>query len=98
MDRDEYVEAVKKIRVMLASDADAQCPCPKTKCEWHGNCYACVRIHRHYGDHVPNCLQPLLKEKIQALAGVAEMTAEEKPKTPDEYWDYVREVAPADKV
>ncbi|MEI7832194.1 MAG: hypothetical protein WCJ56_03215 [bacterium] len=96
MDRDQYVEVIKEIRAMLASDVDAPCSCPKTKCEWHGNCYACVRIHRHYSDHVPNCLQHILKDKVQAIARAAEMTAEKKPMTPDEYWDYVREVAPLD--
>ncbi len=97
MTKKEYVKVVKGIRAMLASDVDAKCTCPKTKCEWHGRCHECVRVHRHSGDHVPNCLQFMLQDRIRELARVAEMTAEPKPKTPDEYWDHVRKVAPLKK-
>ena len=97
MTKKKYLGVVKDIRKMLAGKESAVCPCPKHKCEWHGRCYECVRIHRHFGDHVPNCLQPMLQEKVQALTGVAEMTATPKPKTPDAYWDYVNRVAPRKK-
>jgi len=33
----------------------------------------------------------MLDEKINALAGIVEMTTEKKPYTPAEYWQYVRE-------
>lgn len=97
MDKDEYVDLIKQIREMLASGAEAKCSCPKTKCEWHGDCYNCIRIHRHFGDHVPNCLQFILQNKVKELARAAEMTAEPKPKTPDEFWDHVNEVAPPEQ-
>jgi hypothetical protein len=82
---------------MLASDKEAECSCPKTKCEWHGDCYNCIRIHRHFGDHVPNCLQFILQDKIREIARAVEMTAERKPMTPDEYWDHVNRVAPLEE-
>ena len=47
-------------------------------------------MHRYYADHIPNCLQPFVREKISALARVAELVTGEKEKTPSEYWDYVR--------
>lgn len=40
---------------------------------------------------VPRCLQPILKDKIKALASAAELYTNEKDRTPDEYWLYVRE-------
>ena len=95
--KEDFVNTVKKIRGILASAAEAKCSCPKTKCEWHGDCYNCVRIHRHFGDHIPNCLQFIIHDKIKELARAAEMKVEPKKKTPDEYWDYVNEVAPPDK-
>lgn len=95
--KEEYIDLVKEIRAMLASDAEAECSCPKTKCEWHGDCYNCIRIHRHFGDHVPNCLQFILKNQIEELARAADMTVEPKPQTPDEYWEAVNQVAPPDK-
>ena len=90
MTKEEYYELIKSIRAELASDACRECSCPKTSCEWHGNCHACVRLHRIHGDHVPNCLQPIMDDKLAALVAVAEMTVEKKPHTPPEYWAYVR--------
>ena len=89
MDKNEYVEVIKGIRSFLSTDEDKNCTCPKIKCEWHGKCYECVRIHRHYGDHIPNCLQFIFKDRIKEIAKAAEMNAESKTKTPDEFWDYV---------
>lgn len=60
-------------------------------CEWHGKCKECVAFHRYYKNHIPNCLQPIIDEKINALAGVAEMTTQKKAHTPSEYWHYVNE-------
>lgn len=97
MDKDQFVEFVKSTRKFLASDEEAECPCPKTKCEWLGKCYECVRLHRHSGNHVPNCLQFILEDKVREIARAAEMTVEKKPMTPPEYWDQVNAVAPPDK-
>jgi hypothetical protein len=93
----KYVKVIKGLRAMLASSQDARCTCPKTKCEWHGRCYECVRIHRHAGDHIPNCMQPMLQAHVKEIARVCEMTAEPKPKTPDAYWDHIHKVAPLKK-
>lgn len=94
MGRDHYVSLMKEIRVMLASGKEARCSCPKTRCEWHGDCYNCIRIHRHFGDHVPSGLHFILQGKVKEIARAANMTAEKEPEIPDEYWDYVNEVAP----
>jgi len=95
--KEQFVTLVKDIRAMLASGTEASCSCPKTKCEWHGDCYNCVRIHRHFGDHVPNCLQFILQNKVKEIARAAEMKAAPIAKTPDEYWDHVKKTAPLDK-
>jgi hypothetical protein len=95
--KEDYLKFVQEIRTILASDAEAGCSCPKKKCEWHGDCYNCVRIHRHFGDHLPNCLQFILREKVKEIAGTVEMTVEPKEKTPPEYWDYVNRVDPPEK-
>jgi hypothetical protein len=34
-----------------------------------------------------------LKDKVKGIAQVAEMTANSKSKTPDEFWDYLNKVA-----
>lgn len=44
-----------------------------------------------FGNHVPNCLQFILDEKVAKIAEAAEMTVSKKPGTPSDYWDYVRQ-------
>ena len=92
--KEEFVDQVKEIREMLASGAEAQCSCPNVKCEWHGDCYNCVRIHRHYKDHVPRCIQLIMRDKVRALAQLVEFSVEDIPGSPCEYWDHLNRVAP----
>lgn len=42
------------------------------------------------GDHIPDCLNGIIKSKLEGIAHVAEMSVSKKPLTPSEYWDYVR--------
>jgi hypothetical protein len=93
-EKQNYLEEVKKLREMIRSGEYSRCPCPKTKCEWHGQCFECVMIHRYHRDHVPCCLQPLLRGWIAGLARAAELNIEPKPLRPGEYWDYINEVCP----
>lgn len=75
------------IRAMLASNQCAACSCPEKGCAYPGKCYECVRIHRHYADHLPACLQFILEDKLTALAEVAEMAVVPKSQTAEEFWD-----------
>lgn len=89
--KEVFYEHICKIRKILSDPENTQCICPKTACEWHGKCKECVALHRCFKNHIPNCLQPIIDEKINALAAIAEMTTEKKPHTPADYWQYVRE-------
>ena len=93
-DKEKYLEKIKECREMINTEKNRHCTCPKIKCEWHGKCFECVLLHRVNQDHIPCCLQPMLRSKIKDLAKVAEMFTEPKPLTPGEYWDYVNEVCP----
>lgn len=53
--------------------AKDHCPCLKA-CRYHGNCKECVAIHRAHGEHVPNCMRPLLNRKIKLLSELTEHT------------------------
>jgi hypothetical protein len=86
-----YSKVVKEIRNILNDPENLKCSCPKVKCEWHGKCRECVAIHRYYKDHLPNCFQEFVNDKIKAIAQIGELDVVEKEKTPSEYWDYVRE-------
>ena len=91
--KEEYYESVLENRRVATDPEITKCTCPKTSCDWHGKCKECVALHRHYGDHIPFCLQPVITDKIKALAGVAEMVTEKtnKETTPIEYQRYVQE-------
>ena len=49
------------------------CPCKKA-CRYHGNCKECVAIHRAHQEHVPNCMRPVLNQKIKLLSELTEHT------------------------
>lgn len=95
--KEEFVEQVKEIRDMLASGAELKCSCPNLKCEWHGDCFNCVRIHRHYKDHIPKCMQAIMREKVKELAHMVEFSVENIPNSPGEYWDHLNRVAPPER-
>jgi hypothetical protein len=89
--KEEYYQMILENRKLASDPKVIKCTCDQTLCEWHGRCRECVALHRYHGDHVPNCLQPLLRDKIKALAEAAEMSSAEKKKTPVEYRMYVLE-------
>ncbi|MCL2866528.1 MAG: hypothetical protein FWF47_02070 [Clostridia bacterium] len=89
--KDEYYQQVLENRRLLADPQMTECPCPNPLCDWHGKCKECVALHRHYKDHIPVCLQPVISDKIAALAGVAELVTVKKEPTPTTYRQYVKE-------
>ena len=93
-DKEQYVKEHQELRALIESGRYSECPCPKLKCEWHGQCFECVLVHRVAQNHVPCCLQPMLRQKIAELAGAAELVVEPKPLRPEEYYDYLKEVCP----
>lgn len=78
MTKEEYYNVVKEIRTMLLKPENLQCSCPKTSCEWHGNCKECVAIHRYYQDHLPNCFQQFVNDKLKAIAKIGELMYKKK--------------------
>lgn len=88
--KDDFYRHVLENRRIVSDPENLNCPCPKTKCEWHGRCRECVALHRHYRDHVPDCFQAVISGRLAAAAGIGELEAVRKDTTPPEYWDYVR--------
>ena len=50
-----------------------------------------MALHRYHADHVPYCLQEIMRDKIRALASVVEADIHNKEATPLEYRYYVKE-------
>ena len=89
--KEEYYEQVLQNRRLAADPEMTRCICPNTLCDWHGKCKECVAIHRFHHDHVPVCLQPVIRDKLESLIGAVEMTSVKKEVTPVEYRLYVKE-------
>lgn len=96
MNKRDYVKAIEASRELVRSGKYAACPCSNVRCEWHGNCFECVMIHRVKKKHVPECLQPILRDRIRDLAGVAELKAVEARPTKAAV-DYLHKVSPPAK-
>lgn len=94
MDKEQFAEVIKQCREKIKSGKYEKCSCPELKCEWHGKCHECVMIHRAFQDHIPNCMKPIIKNKIIDLAEAIEFDIKPKNRTPDDYWDYVKTVYP----
>jgi len=98
LSKEKFVDVIKGIRKVLKADESAECSCPNIRCEWHGDCYKCIRIYRHFGNHVPRCLQFVLEKKIARITQAAENEIQNRPATPDEYYDYLNSVAPKEDI
>ena len=62
------------------------CPCIQTKCRIRGNCVICVQNHVDRCNHVPECLQDMLRASIHDLAAKVELhTQEARPG--DSFWE-----------
>lgn len=59
------------------------CSCPKA-CRYHGNCKECVAIHRAHQEHVPNCMRPIINQKLRLLSELTEHTIANEIEPPKE--------------
>ena len=59
------------------------CPCKKA-CRYHGNCKECVAIHRAHQEHVPNCMRPIINQKLKIISELTEHTLANEIEPPDE--------------
>lgn len=96
LSKEEFVDAIKEIRAVVASDECKKCSCPNVNCELHGDCYNCIRVYRHFGSHIPRCLQFILEKKIAKIIECAESEFLKRPNItfPDSYYEYLNSVAP----
>jgi len=96
-DDEKFYHVIQEIREIVRDPENLKCTCPNTYCEWYGKCRECVAQHRYFGRHVPTCLQPILKTKINALAAAAELYTTEMGRSTAENWRYVHKMDEAGK-
>ena len=91
--KEEYYEMVLENRRLVKDPGIIKCVCPNNLCDWHGKCKECISLHRYYNDHIPICLQELVKNKtFLELANIIEMSSITRDKTPLDYRQYVQEM------
>ncbi|MFZ5974175.1 MAG: hypothetical protein ACOYU3_02035 [Bacillota bacterium] len=94
MDNAEFIKAIEASREIIKSGHCDKCPCSQTKCEWHGKCFECVMIHRVKKKHLPECLQPILKDIIVNLARTVELDVTDNRPTKENFEYLLQNVPP----
>ncbi len=61
--RDRFIEMVR--------ESGDYCPC-KENCTLHGDCFACVQVHRGHRGHLPLCMWDIVNERIADIASLTE--------------------------
>ena len=89
--KEELYDLILEEREFVKDPANTRCICPETLCEWHGKCKECVALHRYHNEHIPKCLQPIIREKVKTIAATIEMETSLKQGTPIEHRQYVKE-------
>ena len=77
--QDEFVAEVKA----AVKEGMDHCPCKDAGCKHHGNCFACVQIHRGHGMHLPYCMQKMLNKRLEAVSALTEHTIVNEVQIPD---------------
>lgn len=62
--QDRFLERVRQ------SGKD-HCTCTAA-CKHHGDCIACVIIHRGHGEHLPACFHPMMNRRMDILSEITE--------------------------
>lgn len=56
----------------------------KKASRYHGNCKECVAIHRAHQEHLPNCMRPIVNQKLKLLSEITEHTLANEIESPVE--------------
>ena len=74
-DRQEGLRLQEEFAAMFRQEYAQKdhCSC-KMACRYHGNCKECVAIHRARQEHVPNCMRPIINQKLKLLSELTEHT------------------------
>ena len=54
-----------------------KCCCTQRQCPILGNCVLCVQNHVEKGNHLPECMQEMVRSNIKSLAGMVEFECNE---------------------
>ena len=63
-----------------------KCCCTQKECPILGNCVLCIQNHVEKGNHMPECMQNMIRGNIESLAGIVEYECNEKRPQGD-FWE-----------
>jgi len=63
----------------IKESGEDHCSCPAS-CKHHGDCFACVVIHRGHRDHLPVCFHDMVNERLLKASELTEHSICDKTK------------------
>jgi hypothetical protein len=63
-----------------------KCRCTQNECPIFGNCVLCVQNHVEKGNHMPECMQNMIRASIKSLAEVVEFSCNDK-RPQEGFWE-----------
>ena len=63
-----------------------KCSCSQKQCPIRGNCVLCVQNHVENRNHLPQCMQNMLRDNIETLSKMVEFGSSEK-RPNENYWE-----------
>ncbi len=61
------------------------CPCTQSQCPIRGNCVLCIQNHLDNKNHIPECIQNLIRPAIESLSKQVELKMSDSRPTA-EFW------------
>lgn len=62
----------------LGVSCNTNCTCVQRECPLWGNCVPCVENHKRSGNHIPECMQELVRGSVATLCRLVEFDPQEK--------------------
>jgi hypothetical protein len=64
---------------------NTHCPCKQPQCPIFGNCVLCIQNHLEHKNHLPECVQEILRPAVLGLCQQMELATTDKRPAP-EFW------------
>lgn len=70
-DKKTYQKLEDEFLAQVYAEGKDHCPC-HAPCKHHGDCKACIILHRGHRDHLPYCLHDMINERLDPMIRLVE--------------------------
>ncbi|MEI6502942.1 MAG: hypothetical protein WCP21_18180 [Armatimonadota bacterium] len=67
----------------LGASFNRHCTCVQRECPLWGNCVPCIENHKRSGNHIPECMQDLVRDSVATLCRLVEFNPLDKRPSPE---------------